>query len=597
MAARLAPRAPLLARSKSISTGAIVGATIGSVVGAVVIFLCVLPFVLRARRLRAFRRQHGEDAARAEFGQPDFLSPSHIGDAFRRLSHSAPPQPPHESAAAGDGQESTDQNADSVDKPRTDLYPAGVNLNYGLASPISPQLPAKTGLEAPPSRAPQDGRTATVSLSLATPPTHDSIPTQILSQESSAIVAEPSPMKQSADDSSAAPSRQGTFGSSGTVEQGSVGLGTRPSHRRRSGHLSDSVRNLAERAAAVLRRDSTLSTGSTRSLPLAPGDDQLPVASVPVVYEPIDTEARGEAYSYYHGFDAPETEPVPSHAQAGTYGPPISIPAPVSLSALASATAASAAISTTLVSPVGPRSQASPPTYSPTSGLPGTSDDDLCEEREEFVRTSPREKRGLDGPLNRVDTEPLKPIVADIESPPLPAKSEASVNPMDIWGPTTTTEKDHKTMVELSTPSPPIRLERTPSMEPFPSGPTPYATPGPEVAGAQDVDMGEEHITPELKQEEYAPGVVLPSPPQIAILGGDADMMQLAGRFTPPASSSPSNAATPVYMPNQPMAPRPSMVTPSPGSNEGPGDRPDVSPGPYRCEYCNRVFDQYHKLK
>jgi hypothetical protein len=597
MAARLSSRAALLARSASMSTGAIVGATIGSVMGATLIFLCVLPFILRARRLRAFRRQHGEEATIEEFGQPDFLSRSHIGDAFRRLSHSTPSQSPPKTYVAGDGQESTDQNPESVEVPQTTLYPTGVNVHYGLPSPISPPLPAAAKAEPLPGRALQDGRTATGSLTLATQTTHDSIRTQMLSQEPTMTDGGTSSNKQSLSGSFAAPSRQGTFGSKDiTGESELLGLGRKPSHRRRSSHLSDSVRHLAQMASAALRRDSTMSTGSIRSPPIAPGDDLLPVASAPAAFEPIDTEARGEAYSYYHGFDAPEPEPAPRPQQIATYGPPLSIPAPLPRSAFTSPTSGSRIAPISPVSPVGP-SPITPLTARLTFGLGQGGADELYGEPEDLLPPSLRGNRGLDGPLKRMDTQPLKPIVSDIESPPLLAKTEASVNPMDIWGPTTTTEKDHKTLVELSTPSPPIRLDATPPMEHFPSQPTPDATPEPEAAWDQDVEMDREHVMSGPKQEPYPQGLMLPPPPEIAIIGGDIDMMEPPERYTPPASSIPSNPTTPGYISDAHLTTGPSMTTPSPRSNEGSSDQSDSSPRIYKCEECNRVFDQYHKLK
>ncbi|OIW31357.1 hypothetical protein CONLIGDRAFT_313394 [Coniochaeta ligniaria NRRL 30616] len=605
MAALLSSRIALVPRSTSISTGAIVGATIGSVIGAALIFLCALPFILRARRLRAFRRQHGDDAAIEEFGQPDFLSRSHFGDALRRLSHSTPAQPPPKTYAAGDGQESTDQHPESVEKPQTTLYPTGISVHYGLPSPISPSLPAATRL---PGRALQDGRTATGSITLATQTTQDSVPTQMLSREPTVTEAGTSFAKHSISDSFAAPSRQGTFGSKGiTDEPESLGQGGKPGHKRRSSHLSDSVRQLAQRASAALRRDSTMSTGSIRSPPLAPSDDLPTVASAPATFEPVDTDARGEAYSYYHGFDdVPEPEPVPLPHQTATYGPPISIPAPSTAplprSTFTSPTSVSTVTPISPVSPGGPSSQISPLTSRPTFGLGQDGADNVYEEPDDFRPPSLREKRGHEGPLKRMDTQPLKPIVSDIPSPPLPAKSEDSVNPMAVWDPTTTTEKDFRTLVELSTPSPPTRPQGTPPMEPFPSQPTPDATPEPELSRERDVDMeedseeeSEEESEPELKQEPYT-GQGLP-PPQIAIDGGDIDMIEPSGRYTPPASSIPSNPTTPGYISDPHLTPGPSLATPSPRSNEGPSEQSDSSPRLYKCDECHRVFDQYHKLK
>jgi len=607
MAARLSSRVALVARSTSISTGAIVGATIGSVIGATIIFLCVLPFILRARRLRAFRRRHGDEAAIEEFGQPDFLSRSHINDAFRRLSHSTPsqPQPPPKTYPAGDGQESTDQKPESVEKPQTTLYPTGVAVHYGLPSPISPPLPAAARLEPLPGRALRDGRTATGSLTLATQTTQDSIPAQMLSQEQTMTDAGTSSKKQSLSDAFATPSRQGTFGSKGiTDEPQTSDLGRQSSgHRRRSSHLSDSVRQLAQRASAALRRDSTMSTGSIRSPPLAPPGDDIPqVASAPAVFEPVDMEARGEAYSYYHGFDAPEPEPVPVPQQTATYGPPLSIPATstaaVPTPSFASPSSASTVVPISPISPGGPSSQISPLASRPTFGLGQGAADEVYEEPDEFLPASLGETRGRDGPLKRVDTQPLKAIVSDIPSPPLPVKPEASVNPMDIWGPTTRPEKDYKALVDLSTPSPPALQGPSPPME-HTSQPTPDATPEPEFAREQDedVDMDEEHIIFETKQEPYQQGSMLP-PPQIALLGGDIDMVeQPSGRYTPPASSVPSNPTTPGYLSDPHLTPGPSMATPSPRSNEGPSDQSDSSPRIYKCDDCGREFDQYHKLK
>jgi hypothetical protein len=198
-----------------------------------------------------------------------------------------------------------------------------------------------------------------------------------------------------------------------------------------------------------------------------------------------------------------------------------------------------------------------------------------------------------------MNTQPLKPIVSDIESPPLPAKSERSVNPMDIWGPTTLPEKDHKTLVDLSTPSPPAQMEPVPN---YPSQPTPDATPEPEVGqdgdGDRDMDMDEEHASPVPKQERLSPeGVSLAPPPQIAVTGGDIDMIEPSGRYTPPPSSIPSNPTTPGYMSDQYLTPAPPMTPALPGSNDGPSDHSDSSPRIYKCDYCNTEFDQYHKLK
>lgn len=596
--AALLSRTALVARSTRISTGAIVGATVGSVIGAALIVLCALPFVLRARRLRAFRRQHGDDAAAEEFGHPEFLSRSHIGDAFRRLSHSTPAQPPPKIYTAGDGQESTDQRPDSVEKPQTTLYPTGVSVHYGLPSPISPTLPAASRSEPLPGRAIQDGRTPTGSLTLATQTTQDSIHTQMLSRDATMTEGGTSFMNNG---SFASPSRQGTLGSKGTADEPeSLGQGGKAHHRRRSSHLSDSVRNLTRMASAAVRRDSALSTGSMRSPPLSPDDGIPHVASAPAVFEHVDTEARGEAYSYYHDFNAiPYPEPASVHEKPATYGPPLSIPAtsatPATLPKVTSPTSAS---TVTALSPVSSlRTPAELPSR-PTFGLGHGGADDVYDEPEDIRPASFLEKRGrLDSGLQRMNTQPLKPIVSDIPSPPLPTKSDDSFNPMDIWGPTTNTEKDwhvQQELVKLTTPSPPPRFEATPPMEPFPSQPTPDATPEPEAAREEDMDMGEE---PELGYKQELNAQVAMGPPGIAINGGDVDMIEPTGRFTPPPSSIASDPTTPGYMSDTRPTQAPYMATPSPGSIAGPRDQPDSSPRVYKCDDCHRVFDQYHKLK
>jgi hypothetical protein len=130
-------------------------------------------------------------------------------------------------------------------------------------------------------------------------------------------------------------------------------------------------------------------------------------------------------------------------------------------------------------------------------------------------------------------------------------------------------------------------------MELFPSQPTPDATPEPELAQEADVDM-EKDSELEIKQEPYTQ---VSLPPQIAIDGGDIVMTEPSGRYTPPASSIPSNPTTPGYISDPHLTPGPSMVTPSARSNEGPSDQSDSSPRLYKCDDCHRVFDQYHKLK
>jgi hypothetical protein len=174
-----------------------------------------------------------------------------------------------------------------------------------------------------------------------------------------------------------------------------------------------------------------------------------------------------------------------------------------------------------------------------------------------------------------------------------------SVNPMDIMPPTTDGERAWKVqqdLVKLSTPtpSPPTRMEQTPPMDDFASQATPEPTPEPGVDRGVEMGMVPEP-EPQIKRETEHQ--ILMPPPEIVFNDGDIGMVDETAWSTPPPSSITSTQTTPNYSPDSRQTSGTYMATPSPRSKEGPSDKPDASPRLYKCDDCERVFDQYHKLK
>lgn len=570
MAASLSSRSALVMRSTSISTGAIVGATIGSVLGAALIVICVLPFIFRARRRAACRRDGELGPEIGELPGVSSFSHHHFGGAFRHMSRS------HCAPASGSGSDNTTstpikdfdaegspessvQNGNSLTKPQQSPSRPEVDTQHGLPTPISPPLPAVASFP-PPSRAPTaDSQTMVRSPTAQTEASLPISPTSVSNQRST-------------DSYTTQPQQVTALIHEGITEEPEsmtrdVGPGI-PS-RRRSSHLSDSVRRLARRASAAVRRASGASDGersekALRSPSIGPGE-ALPTTSV---IEPVDTEARGEAYSYYHDVDAPPL---------GSYAPPLSIlttnavQPPQHSGTFASPTQLSTATPMTPVSPGSKPGVDSPAGYGlahrPTFGL-DKGMRDLPDPRSS-TGTS-RKKKGFPEPLQRMDSLPPQAIMSDIPSPPLVSRSEPSVNPMDIMKPSTETEMGWMVTQEL------VKMSSSPS-------PVPNQT-------AEFVGEPMGQPTPDLTPEPE-----LMPPPEIEINGHDLKMEDAPIRPTPPPSSAISNETTPGNTPDTRSSPFTS--TPSPGSHDASSDKPDSSPRQFPCEECHRVFDQFHKLK
>lgn len=583
--ARLAPRAT------SISTGAIVGATIGSVAAAVLILLCALPFILRARRRRAARlldREHGAEGT-GEGPASSYFPPSHLAATLRYISRNpfAPASATESNNTASThlkeydvegAPESPGQHGSSLETPQQPPSRAGVNVQHGLPSPVSPPLPAAASF-APPTRTPiADGPTADRFPTGETQASAPALPLQTCSERVDGGFAN----QTSTDSYDPQAGQAAVFTPEGIAEE--PGYIARDEgydlSRRRSSHISDSVRRLARRASAAVRRASATSDGgrsgkTLRSPSIGPGDVLASRTSAPTTFEPIDTEARGEAYSYYHDVDV-----IP--APAGTYGPPLSIPTsyaaqpppPGHTEIFSSPTQHSIATPISPVSPVTKPASDIPAGYQfsqrPTFGLDKGGIQELPGELPDARSAGPPKKRALPEPLQRMDSLPPQAIISDILSPPFPSNSEPSVNPMDIMKPSTDTEMGWMVTQELvkmsSSPSPIPHQAAETMLQPI-GQPTPDLTPEPEFM----------------------------APPEIEINGQEVHMGEASVLSTPPTLSAASDVTSPGTTPDTRSTPYTS--TPSPRPNYEGSDKPDSSPRQFACEECHRIFDQFHKLK
>jgi hypothetical protein len=625
MAALLSSRTALAVRSSSLSTGGIVGVVVGVVIAVLLlIFVCILPFVLRARHRRRRAALGTDDGMLESPRSHGFLSNSPFGDTFRRFSHSAGACPTTKVSGGGS------DTGDSAEKQEQSVYIPDVPVQYGLPTPAATPQDVATGPEPLPGRSIQDGRTATGSLTLGPESTRDSIAPKMLSRETTMMEGSERGAgltKQSFSNSFVSPSRQGTFGSHGITEEpksfaAQGGLSHQGSHsRKRSHHLSDSLRHLAHMASAALRRDSTMSNGSARGSlrsPIERPDVLTHAQTAPPILEPefINTEAPGLAYDYYHPSPG-DIPPAPEHS--ASYGPPLSIPdtfaEPSTLPGFfISPTSATTVTPITPVSP-GRGPQAQLPWTDPraTSGQGGEAVDPRT--------ASLRETKGGPRPLERTGTQPLHTFMSDLPSPPLPSTEQLAVDPRSVMRPTTKSEIDFEEKQELfklTTPSPPA-AEATREMSAFPSQPTPDLTPEPE---------------PELEAQwnlESMGDSELPWPaPEIALDGGnvgDVDdgvypdtVMADSETWAPSTTAGSPNHMTPYQTPHslptpdsrpQPQIDTPYLGTYSPQSVAGSSvqaddrrasghtssERTSQSPGQFACHECDRVFDQLHKLQ
>ena len=578
MAALLSSRSALVSRSTSLSGGAIAGATIGAVFGALLLFLCCLPFIRRAWRKRADRRQYGDDAAAAhqmgEGPDPSIFARPHFGDAFRQItsprilpaSWSRPGPPPRPQSAKDYDLEAASgvpsPNGSSVEKPPRVVSSPGSQAPLCYPSPVSPPLASPDDSAPPPRSVSPLSRSATGTF------TADLEPPSALSTFSfrgafSRADVDPSSTRQSTLDSNPQTGeRAATVMSEGITEEPEAMAqdAAHGQHSRKSSHrLSNSIRKIT----AMVRQASTSSndqrSDTARSTSRGLGDFLPPSPPGPPVFGPVDTEARGEAYSYYHDVDAP--------------------PAPYPLSTTLPSSSSQPHV-VTPISPVSPviKAENEMPTdqflaRQPTFGL----DKDVARGLPDSGPFPTTHTRAAPPGPPRTDTLPPQSIVSDVPSPSLSAKEESGVNPMDIMKPTTDSEArwmvEHELKMSQSPPPtdlshsghPAVEIKAEPS-----SQPTPDSSPEPEHR----------------------------RPPNIEVTSQDVQMAEpSATSSTPPPSSALSNSVT---TPNDTPDTRPTPYTntPSPASHDGSSsEKPDSSPRAFPCDQCHRVFDQFHKLK
>ncbi|KAM7222586.1 zinc finger transcription factor ace1 [Rhypophila decipiens] len=499
---------------RSLSGGAIAGAVIGSVVGAVLIIL------------------------RAELGQSPG-GPIHpdMEHAVKRLStdHSVP-VPDYAFNGA--------PKAASLDHQKPHQPPldtSTVGIQQGLPSPISPPIS----------------------------PTTRSAPSNILTS------APAGPVPSSTDSTSRSKSRLGSIGTVGrdsTRELSltdsnrditSNGITEEPesfeqsSTHRRFSNIPESIRGFIRRQSGHHRRDSRRSTlEGTRSPSLI--SDITPQAQPAAPVFSIDTEVRGEAWSYYHPYLSDEPQE--------SYLPTSSAPAP-----------APATTGLTIVPPV-------QPFFAPLSPV------------------SPVQADVAPFMSNRPIVEDPDAISPDSDKTVTPGGSKTFSRQSSLFG--------------KKFPGGP--LQRTDSLPP-PTIRKPYgihetddgyrkrldASPPPDTFYTPPLPTVDE--TPVMKTDpspEPEPQLEYNSPPEIEINGLDIENFDMDSFIaenefdmsdfsTPPASSDLSATNTPDTRLTEPYT-----ASPSPRSDFDPKNAGQLgtSPRAFACDQCHRVFDQIHKL-
>ncbi|KAK3943089.1 hypothetical protein QBC46DRAFT_405621 [Diplogelasinospora grovesii] len=551
------PRSILVARSSgsSLSPGAIAGAVIGSLIGATLIFLCFLPFILRARRERKRNRSRCDGAGQAEMGQsaggPIFSQRSPFDDSSRKLSEhhlSQPPGAPNGQypmngfGPPGMGSEHHDSyrgaatHDEKLHKPPAHL-PPGVSIEQGLPSPISPPLSPTSGHDSLPRGPAQDGQAVS-----------EHGPTLPKSRYESMGTIGTRDMSWT--DSYGSPSRELTvFTSQGITEEPQAldyqSTHSNSHHQHHFVHLPDSIRNFVQRHSPHHRRDSRRSsrggTGGARSpsITTTTGDVPTQSESAPAPLE-VDTEARGEAWYYYNDPTLnSEIQEILGQSSPTTIPATVPPPFPTTLSTAAAAVLATATAHARLsvipptqasgsaplspVSPLGPAFPSEdasalpmplrplveePDALSPDSDKTVTPKDVI---KQPFTRRQSSSLGRLlpGGPLQRTDSLPAPTIVSDIPSPPLQLSAGPSGNPMDLMKPTNDTEKDWMLKQEIFK---------------FENSPPPTSDPAPTVP--RTVNEASPSIKPDPSPEPDRQ-----SPPEIELNGEDVfdyDMVDIA---------------------------------------------------------------------
>ena len=583
-------RATLVARDSSLSPGAIAGAVVGSVIGAALVILCILPFVLRARNLR---RYPDGDPLQAEIGQSPgglvFPQGQQLNASHRRLSSSdvEPGSSPTSDQAPVNGHEKS--NGFSQHGP---TLPAGVAFQQGLPSPISPPLSPTAasqlgGVGAGERRQQQQQQQQA--------PTEPSSPGGLASETpqwsparggSTGTVGWTASRDMSGTDSFSPLSQQSTGFVSDRITEEPAHIGQDQPHR----HWS--LRRLMHGGS----RRSTTHSEAPRSPSIGPGEFLSHAETAPPTFPPIDTEAPGEAYSYYHG----DIDAGPPYTPSSyTFAPP---PITTSASAFASAS--------------GQQHTQSPSVHGPAPTF-GSGPTQLVEEPEAvspdsdktvspvfganlFSRLGSLAKRSPGQSIQRMDTLPPQDIVADIPSPPVQPSNEPSGNPMDIMKPSNEVEENWMRDQEM------IRIENSPP----PLGQQAQVPPTPESV-EHDAHEYAYVQTDFSSEQEHHHGFAV-APPEIELNGKDldmvdmtdmndmSDMIDISDYSTPPHSVLPSAENTPdtrVTESSFPGSPSTPPLSVADHRTPGPSPQAGQSPGSFVCDTCGRAFDQIHKLK
>lgn len=586
-------RSALAARSTPLSAGAIAGAVVGSVVGVAIIVICLFPFLVRARR--RWLARHDEPTL-AEIGQspggPIFPAQDLDDHSSKRCSGSG-----LENGTALDHRHDPGAPVPDQQHPPSTL-PPGVTTQHGLPSPapsVSPtsranssfglahgdSQPTSPGAATAPAKSPTDSSTKSP---------YESRATTIIGREST--------RELSLTDSFAPPSRELTGITSVGITEEPESFDRSPPPRQHSG-FADSLRSLIHRRhSSQQRRDSKRSTlGGTDGArsPSILTNEVVPHAEPAPSGLEIDPNTVGLAWDYYN-------DPT---LGSEAYTQPAQAPTSVPISPV-SATGQIAPFLTTR--PI----TGEPDPISPDSDKTATPRDPL----RSFSRQGTWGKR-QPGPLQRVDSLPPPTIVSDIPSPPLQYNIGPSGNPMEMMKPTNPAEnawmlEQEMRMMQNAPPQPPadpalpmqppmeqapyvtLNQNLEPNMQPQYQSPyqTPYASPyQPSMEiGAQMYDGPSEYHNPNLLM---TPDYSTPPPSTGPSTENTPDtrLTPYTASPSPPSDFDASHrarlAASPGLSPDASLGPLPS-----------PDQSPSALPGQtYACTQCDRVFDQFHKLK
>ncbi|KAK3336873.1 hypothetical protein B0T19DRAFT_53572 [Cercophora scortea] len=622
-------RSVLVARSSSLSSGAIAGAVVGSVVGAFLLLLCFLPFIVRAVRAKS---NPLDGPALAEMGQslggPISHHSPHSDDSSKRVSKVDLVPDPGPGAGAGldpgittgqypkgaslgNGQDDFNEKlAASHQKPQQpSILPAGVTLHQGLPSPISPPF-------SPPSR---HDSSISQAAEQALPPTDASSKSRYGSM---GTLAKESSRELSLTDSYGPPSRELTgITSNGITEEPETYGRQSPSlNQHHISHIPGSIRNYIQRhRSSHHRRDSRRSTlagtDGTRSPSIITNEVPLQPEPTPVPFE-IDPDVRGEAWSYYNDPDLGsefQASYIPT-APAAVYTfeptsfaavPPAQAPISTPFGTVPPAQRASAFPAGSAPQPISTRLLVEEPdAISPDSDKTVTPKDPL----KSFSRQSSLlSKRFPGATIQRTDSLPPPTIVSDIPSPPLQLTAGPSGNPMDLMKPTNAAESAWKLEQDI------LKIDSPPP----PNSHSAFLPPVDEDPSAKSDFSPDPYY--QYQDDQYPPDLEL-NGQGFDAFDNDVSMMEYNRHdhndtdwSTPPPSSGPSTSNTPdtrltpyTASPsprpdNEPridsqMVASPGQAGVSPSQSGASPSQSGASPRSFSCDQCHRVFDQIHKL-